>query len=315
MAVTLLESAKGTKDVLRKATVKTITERSPVAQYVPFKLIKGSAYRFNQESSLPTVAWRAVGGVYVPNEGSVKPRSEVLSIFGGEVNIDRFIIKTQGNVVDEKAKQFDMKARAMAFEFDNAFFHGDSDSNPNQMDGLRKRIINDLNSNCNIDLGTGGATLSLDDLDMLLDTVVGESTEGKHLFMNKTLRRKISHLVRDQSGSYRIETKADQFGRPVLHYNDVPIHIMEHDNDESSILGFNEDDGQGNMDTASIYCVRFGDEDYVFCLAGGDSTMPDVEDFGELETAPRYMGRIEWYVGMAIAHPRAAARLFHINNA
>jgi len=313
MAVTLLESAKGTRDVLRKAVVKTIVERSPILQYLPIKLIKGSAYRFNQDSALPTVAWRAVGGSYTANEGTVKPRSEVLSILGGEVKIDRFIIKTQGNTNDEKAKQFEMKSRAMAHKIDEDFFEGDADTDPNSIDGLKKRITNDMDSSCRIDAGTGGAALTLNMMDELIDAVVGDIS-GKHLFMNKTLRRKISHLVRDQTGSYRIDVKPDQFGRMMMHYNDVPIHILERDHDASTILGFDEDDGSGNDDTASIYCVRFGDEDFVFGLAGGDSEMPDVQDFGELETSMQIMGRVEWYLGLAIAHPRAAARLYHINN-
>lgn len=314
MAVTLLESAKGTRDVLRKAVVKTIVERSPILQYLPIKLIKGSAYRFVQESALPTVDFRAVGGSYTASEGSTKPRAETLSILGGEVKIDRFIVKTQGNLIDEKAKQFDMKARALALKVDETFFEGDADQFVNQFNGLRKRIMNDLDSSCRIDAGTGGATLTLNMLDELIDAVVGDVT-GKHLFMNKWLRRKISQLVRDQSGFYRYEIRPDSFGKMVAHYNDVPIHILEREDDASSVLDFDEDDGAGNNDTASIYCVRFGDEEFVFGLAGGDSELPDVQDFGEMETAPQIMGRIEWYLGMAIAHPRAAARLYHINKA
>ncbi|MCX6020920.1 MAG: phage major capsid protein, partial [Chloroflexi bacterium] len=190
-----------------------------------------------------------------------------------------------------------------------------ADNNPNQPDGLAKRIANDLHSSCLINAATGGATLTLDMMDQLIDSVTGESTAGKHLFLNKTLRRKITSLVNAATGSRRIDYKADSFGRQVMHYNDVPIHIMEHDNDASTILGFTENDGSGNLDTASSYCVRFGDEDYVFGLSGGDSSIPSVQDFGELQTSPNFMGRIEWYLGLAIAHPRAASRLCHINNA
>jgi hypothetical protein len=43
--------------------------------------------------------------------------------------------------------------------------------------------------------------------------------------------------------------------------------------------------------------------------------MVEVTDFGEIQSAPRHLGRIEFYAGMAIKHPRAAARIRGILNA
>jgi len=92
-------------------------------------------------------------------------------------------------------------------------------------------------------------------------------------------------------------------------YAGIPIGIIEDDAAGNAILGFDEDDGQGNLDTCSMYAVRFDMDG----LHGIQTAGMDVRDLGEQQAKPAYRTRIEWYSGMVVKHPRAAARLRRIN--
>ena len=89
-------------------------------------------------------------------------------------------------------------------------------------------------------------------------------------------------------------------------YNDLPILIVDKDNENSYILGFTEANS-----TTSIYVVAFGDGQVQGLENGGMS----VRDMGELETKPSLRTRIEWYSGFGVFAPKSAARLKNITDA
>lgn len=304
---TLIEVAKDSTTQLESAVLRTITERSPILERIPFITVNAMKYSFPREKSLPTVATRNIGGTYTANSGVIEYIEEPLSIYGGEVKLDNFEVKQGGNVRDAKNRQYRMKARAMALQFSQDFLEGDGQLNPSGINGLRNRITASTQL---IDAGSGGATLTFDMLDRLCDAVVGGADA---LLMNITMRRKITALARANTGSSLVDTQTSALGKQITTWNGIPILIIERDDDASTLLEFNEDDGSSNLDTCSIYAVRWG-EDYV-CGLKGSGTGMDVRDFGELESAPQHMGRIEAYWGLKIGHPRSAARLYHINNA
>lgn len=308
MAFTLLEAAKYGDDVKRAGVIKLIAETSPMYEKLTWKSIKGNAYKYTVEQSLPGVAFRGVGESYTDSTGVINSAVETLTILGGEIKIDNFIVKAMGNLQDIKAAQFRMKARAMGFKFSEMFFEGDSTVDPNQFDGIRKRLVGDQK----ILMGSGGATLTLAKLDEALDRCV---STPDYLFMNKTLRRKITTLgLTSVSGVSLIDYGSDNsFGHQVTRYRGIPIVVMENELDGSTILDFDEDPGDGTSDTASIYGLKFG-EDYIHGITGEGGSFMEVKDFGEMEAAPQHLGRIEWYPGLCVIHPRAAFRLYGITN-
>jgi hypothetical protein len=297
---------------LEAAVIKMFMMESPILEELPFVGIEGDSYTYRTEASLPSVEWRVINGTYSDSAGTINPKVERLFILGGEVKIDRFILATQGKGsrgVDIKAYQYRMKAQAMSNEFDTAFFEGDDLVNPNQMVGMRRR----LTGGQVLLQGSGGAALTLAKLDQLLDTVV---FPNKRLYMNRTLRRKLTELVTTSgtgTSNYQITTDLDGFGRQITKYNGVPIRIVELKGDMSTILDFDEDPGDGASDTASVYCLAFG-EDAVHGLYNGNNKVATVEDFGEQESAPVHMGRVEAYYGLCVKHGRGAGRLRGILN-
>jgi len=296
MALTLVEASKLSQDTLQRGVIVTFARSSAILEMMPQMDIVGNAYAYNQEGALPGIGFREVNEGYVESTGVINPMSEKLYIAGGDVDVDRFLVQTRGNINDIRAIHTEMKAKALALAITNQYFNGDQAVNPKGFDGLKKR----LTGSQVISAGTDGATLTQDMLDELIDAVEGTPDA---LFVSKAMRRELNKLLR--ASNHYVENGTDAFGRPVSTYYGVPVRVIETDQAGNEILGFNETQGTAN-DTGSIYAVKFGAEQYVSGLQNGGVS---VRDLGELSEKPVFRTRIEWYAGMAVFHPKAAARL------
>lgn len=300
--LTLLEAAKLITNPLASGIVETIPSVNPVLERLPYIDIGGTAYRYNREQTLPGIGFRSINAAFPESTGVINPQVESLTILGGDMDFDRALVAMGAGSNDIRAAHTLMKTKAMSLKHLKTYFDGDSVANPEEFDGLNGRLTgNQLKQ-----LSSGGATLSLDDLDDLIDRVQGGPDV---LLMNKTMRRKVSKLIR--AAGQAIETVSDSFGRQIQAYAGIPIGIVEQDHEDNDILGFDEDDGTGNLDTTSIYAARFGLDTH-----HGIQTAPiDVRDLGEIDAKPVLRTRVEWYSGIVLKHPRAAARMSRINNA
>ena len=307
--ITLLEAAKHSKSALEAFVTKIIVEASPILEYLPMKTITGPALRYHREMSLGTISFRGVGGSYTADTGVINPLFEALVIMGGEVQVDNFDIATMQNLLDLKASKYKMKARAAGILFTETFFEGDTAVDPYSFDGLRKRLP--IGGTQALLQDADGGDLEIVRLDELLDMVVGNNTD-KVLFMSPSMRRHLTFKVRTHTGTGLITFTQDNFGKQQMKYADATIRLMVREDDGSTILDYDEYPGAGASDTASIYCVRFGTE---FIHGIQNSSLPSVKDFGEQEAKPAHLGRIEWYCGMVMKHPRCAARLYGITDA
>lgn len=299
MALTLLEAAKrNSGDVMLGFVIETYARASDILRVLPFNNIDGNALKYSQEQALPGIGFRGVNEGYTESTGVLNPVTEVLAIAGGDIDVDKFIVQTQGS--DQRTSQEQMKLKALAHRFSHAFIKGDSSGASKEFDGLQTRIT----GNQLIDAGAtaGGDVLSLAKLDELIDAV----DNPEYLYMSKAMRRRITQAARDSSvGGYISYTK-DEFGRQVTMYNDLPILIADNNGDVFKTLAFDEANpgGGANVGT-SIYCLSFG-EGQAVGIQNGD---PMVTDLGELEAKPALRTRVEWYAGLAIYHPRSIARL------
>nr|BDD46324.1 hypothetical protein 3 [Rhodospirillaceae bacterium] len=299
--LTLLEWSKLQADPLQSGIVEIFATENPVLERLPFQNIAGNAFKYNVENSLPGVAFRGVNESYSESVGVINPVTETLTICGGDSDYDVALIKMGAGSNDARAAHDALKAKALTLTWLKTFFDGDSESEPREFDGVNKRLEGGTQE---IDAGSGGATLTLDMVDQLIDAVQGAPSV---LLMNKWMRRKVNALMR--AAGQATEVVSDSFGRQVQAYAGVPIGIVEDDASGSAILAFDEDDGSANLDTSSIYAVKFG-------LDGvhGIQTEPmDVRDLGELDTKPAYRTRVEWYSGLVVKNARAVSRLIHIN--
>jgi len=305
MSLTLVEARKlHSGDVLRAAYIEMFARSTDILRVLTFETITGSALRYNREETLPGVAYRGVNDSYTESTGVLNPITEPLLICGGELDVDKFILRTMGE--DQRTVQEAMKIKAIGLHYSLKFIKGDQESDPKEPDGLQIR----LTGNQLIDAGatSGGDALSLAKLDELYDAVLNPT----HWIMNKTMRRRLTAASRLSTVGGYITYDQDEFGRSVTKYNDLPILIMDEDNTGTQILPFTEaNPGGGTAASTSIYAVSIGDG----MLTGIQNGDLEAEDLGQLETKPAYRTRIEWYNGIALFHGKAAARLQGITNA
>jgi hypothetical protein len=299
MALTLPEAAKLSTDTLQRGVIETFARTSAVLEQLPFMEIVGNSYLYNQEAALPGVAFRDVNEAYEESAGTVNQKVAKLFIAGGDVDVDRFIVQTRGNVNDQRAIQTQMKTKALALAWTKQFFKGDSATNPKAFDGLQT-ILDEGPESQVLTAGEDGAPLTITMLDELIDAVEGEPDV---IYCSKAMRREIKKVIQNHNGYS--ESEYDAFGRRVMSYGGIQIRAIETDELGNEILGFNEVQGSAE-NTASIYAVKFGPEQYVSGLQNGGIS---VMDLGQLDEKPVYRTRIEWYSSIAVFHPRAAARL------
>jgi len=298
MALTLAEAAKLENDYLRRGVIETFGEYSPVLEDLPFMEVKGNSYRYNLEETLPGVEFRAVNDGYTESTGTVTTRSESLVIFGGVVDVDRYLQQVRGSINDQRAVQTRLKVKALALAFTREFFEGDSTADPNSFNGLQKRLSGE--QVITADAGAGnGDVLKLEYIDQLIDAVWGGPDV---IYMNKANRRKLVQLARETE---LVVVEMDAAGKVHTFYDGIPVKVVDKDNHNDPILGFDETVGS-ETECSSIYAVRFGADEFISGLTNGGV---QVEDLGLIANPPVYRTLIEWYVGLAVFNPRAAARL------
>lgn len=292
--LTISEWQKLNPTPLASGVVEIFARENPVLANLPFMNIKGNAFKYNIEDTLPGIAFRGFNEGYTESTGVVNPVTESLTIIGGDSDFDVAQIKMGTGDNDSRAVHDAMKAKALTLSWLSTFFHGDTGTNPKEFDGLNVR----LTGNQVITAGANGAALDMGMLDELIDSIQGTPSI---LLMNKAARRKLVALGR---ASGVVSVTRDYFGREVETYAGTPIGIIEDGADGNPILTSTETQGSSNA-TTSIYAVKFGPD----AMHGIQTEPMDVRDLGEIETKPAYRTRIEWYSGLVLKHPKCASRL------
>src|SRR5262245_11467851 len=98
-ALTLAEAQKialNNGETKAAAVIGLYAANSDVMGAMRFDGIDGNAYAWNQDGDLPSTAFRAVNEGFTPSAGSFNPQKVALMIAGGELDVDTFIVKTQG---------------------------------------------------------------------------------------------------------------------------------------------------------------------------------------------------------------------------
>lgn len=318
MALTLAESAKLSTTKLQRGVIETFIQSSPILDRIPLMPIEGNAYAYNEEATLPGVAFRGVNDPYVESTGTVNQKSETLKILGGDADVDRFIVKTRGNLNDQRATQTAMKVKAASYAFSNAFFNGDTAVDANSFDGLKKRLtgaqVIDAATNGLPILGASVSDIHafFDKLDELIAAVPGLTPENGALYARLPILQRIRSAARRISADVFVEQ--DVTGKRVLQWNGIPILDPGSSAAGVDVIPQTETQGTSNL-ASSIYAVRYGQAEGDQAVTGLTNGGVDVEDLGQLQEKPAYRTRIEFYCGLAVFGGKAAARLRGVLNA
>ena len=138
MGLTLIEAAKYETRLEHLAVIKTFSEGELLSR-LPFMNIAGGGLFYSVEKELPSVGFRAVNEGYKQSYGVVDPQSEAVHLFGGDVDVDRWIVDLQGP--EARASQVEMKVRSMRLTLEATLINGDATaSQARGFDGLAKRL-------------------------------------------------------------------------------------------------------------------------------------------------------------------------------
>ncbi len=289
MALTKVEAAKLTDDLLLRGVIETIVLESQVFNYLPFMEVVGTGLTYNREAALPAADFYEVGDAWTESTPTWTQVTTGLKILGGDADIDHFLLQTYRDPNELEAIVIQAKAKAVAHAFLQAFYTGDSTANPKQFDGLRTLVP----PGQTIAPGANGGALTLELLDQLIDLVKPGKPDA--LLMSKRTRRKLSSLRR-ASGNL-LEADVDQFGQRVVYYDGIPVLVDD-------FIPDNETLGTGTS-LSSIYAVKFGPSGLMGLENGGIV----IEEVGALETKNARRWRVRWYCGLALFGTLSVARL------
>lgn len=308
MAMTLAEAAVVTQDPRLPAVVGVLNV-SQILNRTPFESIAGRAYSYNSEATLPAAAFRAVNAGYTESTGTFTTATESLAILGGDYVVDRFLEQTStGSVASLVAAQRDMKARSIAAKFADTFINGDTAVDANSFNGLKKR----LTGSQVISMGTNGGSMNtdaatrsafFDKLDALLAACPGADAIYAPSQVIATLRSTY------RNATINNWTEDTLTGRPVQvpTWAGVPILDAGKKADQTAVIA---SEAAGTAPTTySLYAVNFAESEYEEGVLGLTNGGLQVDPPKQLETKPAWLGRIEFYTGLALIGAQPAARL------
>ncbi|MGW6008669.1 major capsid protein [Streptomyces sp. NPDC055210] len=308
MAVTLVEAAKLSQTQLQRGVVETFIQESSILDRIPFMEIQGNAYAYNEEATLPGVAFRSVNEAYTESTGTVNQKSESLVILGGDADVDKFIVRTRGNLNDQRAVQTRMKVKSASYKFQDTFFNGDVAVDAKSFDGLKKRLagaqVIDAATN---GMGPVAGTHDFFDLlDALVAQVDGLNGSNGAIYANRAVIAKVKSSARRLGGVDMVKDALTQ--KMIQTYNGIPMLDPGQNAAGTNILPQTETQGSSNI-ASSIYAVKFGQDEGDKAVTGLTNGGVQAYDLGELQEKPAYRTRIEFYTGLAVFGGKAAARL------
>jgi len=304
MAMTLVEAAKLSQDVLLKGVIETIITESDVLKHFPFIDIVGNGLTYNQEKTLPSAEFYDVGEPWAESTPTFEQLTATLKIMGGDADVDEFLRQTRSNIQDLQAIVTDLKSKAIARKFEENFVYGNATTNPKAFDGLHALVA----TGQKIHAGSSAtpAAGSIRKLKQLTRLVKPGSPQ--FLIMSRTTLDNLSDYAERNESPIRYTV--DAFGKPIGLFKGTPTITTDWILQTEAISGDDYSASTGGTAT-SIFAVRFGEGELAGCQNGGITIKP----LGDLETKDATRTRIKWYVSMALFRTLALARYDGITDA
>ena len=296
------EAEKLSNNQLVSGVIDQIIERDDLFSVMPFIPVNGKAYVYNRENTLGAASFLDPNDIVPESAATFTEVVSKLRILAGDVDIDKFLQSTLDDTNDQVAIQLAKKAKAVGRAFHQTLATGDSTVDPKQFDGLAK-LADDAGASQLVSAGANGGALTLSLLDELCDAVPNGADA---IIMRRGTIRAYRALLRATYGTDAVMQQLENFGRPVLTHNGIPVLMNE-------FLAGNETQGT-NANTCSVYAVRLNELDGLHGIWGGDSAGIVVENVGTVQNKDAWRMRVKWYCGVALKSSRSIARLKGITN-
>jgi hypothetical protein len=291
LALTKVEAAKLTQDMLLRGVIETIVKESQLLDYLPFMEVTGTAVTYNRELAMLPASFYDVGDTWTEAAPTFTQVTAPLRILGGDADVDNFLQATYANPNDLEAEVIASRAKATAHKFSDTVYNGDTAVDAKSFDGFTK-LLNGTSQE--FATGVNGAQLTLDMVDQLIDMILPGKPDL--LVMSKRTRRKLSNLRRASGNLLEVDVNA--FGRRALFYDGIPIVVDDFVSDTQV-------QGSSGSVCSSVYAVKVGTSGVMGLEHGGIQ----IEEVGDLETKDATRWRVKWYASMALFSTLGLARV------
>jgi hypothetical protein len=344
--VTLADYALLSNQPLVQAVTMSLINYGNVIQDIP--LVEKQSLQVNGvrwEGNLPSPNWVALNTEGTSVHGQPTPYQEQAYIVRNYVDVDKFIVLDQNQIVEPRGAQANAYLQGLTYDINFKFFKNahDGTGDPNAPVGLRARIDDAASANkfgvrpenkidclgAAADISQAGVTAKtglafFEMLDLLLWSVDSPTGNGVVLYMNDYVERRITSVVKFLGTSGGFDITQDQFNRRVTTYKNAIIRDPGVKADQTTrVLAGNAiaagsgsvgetaagaDSTGASANFASIYAVNYG-TDHFF---GWQFAPPNVQDMGLIYNGAIYRTLIDWAVGLVNASTRSIGRLYDI---
>ena len=307
--MTLTEYAKGMAlEDIRRPVIEMFAQYSDVFEVMPFEGLKGAKYVGYREAALATPVFRAVNEASSSGHGVISPFDEATYIIDHDIDVDRAIQDRFGP--ERRNYEERMGITAFARLWIDTFVKGDQSVNPRVFNGLQVRAqkFGRLYYNST---ASGGAALSLANLDTMLNNLSGKSGT-RFLFVPFLSLPLWIQAARNTSLTGYVMQTWDEIGRSKLTYAGIRLLYGYPKDDQVPVLQFNEvGDGGGSAVTASLYGLTLGEG----MMRGIYVRNLTPEDVGLLEDRKTYRTHISWDVSFVDEFKYCMTRMTSWTNA
>lgn len=304
--LTLNDYFKQSKDPMQKGLIADLLRYSDLMKIVPIDSVNALRISATRWQTMPGVAFRKYGAGYTESSGTTEQFTETLALLGGDVKFDR-LANIGDFIEDPVVTQMNMKAKAMAFKFNDSLINGDHAVDADGFEGLKKRVSNMparqtiwLDASAN---GTGASLkvlaseatqqTFLDALHKAIKRVDGAS----HALCNEDTQLGLGQVLR----RLKLNTSlVDAYDHKWDAFSNVPLVDVGLKSDKSTEIITNTE-VVADATATSMYFVRFDTDDGVRVIdlkGGGGPNVYDPLNGGEMESGPQKLRRIDWPVGL-----------------
>jgi hypothetical protein len=293
------EAEKLSNNYLEAGVIEEIIDKDDLFSVFPFMRVEGKAYVYDREKSLSEASFLDVNETVPEGAADFEEVTAKLRILAGDVDVDKFLQSTMGDTNPQKAIQIAQKAKGLARKFRRTLAIGDNGTNNKEFDGIKQL----LPAGQAISAGDNGNAITFSMLDELLDAVPNGADA---IFMREGTIRAYRDLLRLSGGIEPAMLMMENFGRPMLTHNGIPILV-------NNFLPGDESKGSNN-ETCSIYAARLNEVDGLHGIYGGDAAGIVVEDLGTVQNKDATRTRLKWYCGTALKSTKSLAAIQGVTN-
>jgi hypothetical protein len=322
MAFLLSEYAKLEKDDLKAGIIMTILRYSQVMDQLKWENIGALKQEATRWNTLPTTAFRKIGGAYASSEGTYDQVWESLYAFGGKLTLDRVYDLTSNVLKDPRADQIEMKLKSKAMTFNHYYINGDHATDGDGFEGLKKRVslmparqtvYASASDAAPLDptSSVANARAYLDAIDKSIKYCNAGQCDA--IYLNENSYLGFTSVVRyaQVSGGNMMDITKDSFDRTIMTYAGKPLIDVGLQSDMATeIISDTELDGTNTNLATSLYFVSYDSLEGVNGIQLKDMDILDDVSSGPLQPAKV----LDWFCGLASWGKYGIVRLANVES-